>query len=128
MPVALNHTIVRAYDKTATARHYTTILGLPDRTTFGPFAVVMLGNDVSSDVADDHGTPTPQHYAFLVGEAEFDAILGRLVERGITYYADPFRRRPGEVNGNDGGRGLYWVDPNGHSLEIITVPYGGWTG
>lgn len=125
MPVDLNHTIVNAHDKTATARHFTTILGLPEHTTFGPFAVVTLGNGVSLDVADDHGTPTPQHYAFLVGEDEFDAIHGRLVERGITYYADPFRHRPNEINHNDGGRGLYWVDPNGHSLEILTVPYGG---
>ncbi|HEY0693536.1 MAG TPA: VOC family protein, partial [Kribbella sp.] len=68
---------------------------------------------------------TPQHYAFLVGEPEFDAIFGRIRERGLDYWADPFRRRPGEINTNDGGRGVYWLDPNGHVLEIITRPYGG---
>ena len=128
MPVELNHTIVRAHDKEATARHLTTLLGLPEHTTFGPFAVVQLTNGVSLDVADDHGTPHPQHYAFLVTEEEFDAIHGRIVAEGLTYWADPFHRTEGAINHNDGGRGLYWLDPNGHSLEILTVPYGGWPG
>ena len=79
---------------------------------------------VSLDFADDHGTVHPQHYAFLVGEAEFDEILGRIRERGLTYWADPFERQPNEINTEDGGRGLYWQDPNGHVLEIITRPYG----
>jgi catechol 2,3-dioxygenase-like lactoylglutathione lyase family enzyme len=122
----LNHTIVLARDKEATARHLTTLLGLPEPTSYGPFAVVQLANGVSLDVADDHGEPQPQHYAFLVTEEEFDAVLGRLVEQGRTYWADPFHRRPGAVNRADGGRGLYWLDPNGHSLEVLTVPYGGW--
>ena len=67
----------------------------------------------------------PRHYAFLVGEAEFEEIFGRIKERGLDYWADPFKNRPGEINHNDGGRGVYWDDPNGHVLEIITVPYGG---
>ena len=125
MTAMLNHTIVHARDKEATARHLTTVLGLPPHTTFGPFAVVQLANGVSLDVADDHGTPHPQHYAFLVDDDEFDAIHGRIQDRGLEWWADPFHRRPGEVNHDDGGRGLYWNDPNGHSLEIITVPYGG---
>jgi catechol 2,3-dioxygenase-like lactoylglutathione lyase family enzyme len=125
MSVELNHTIVRARDKQETARHLVEILGLPEPTTFGPFVVVQVANGVSLDVADDHGTPHPQHYAFLVGDDEFDAIHGRIRERGLDWWADPFHRRPREVNHDDGGRGLYWLDPNGHSLEIITVPYGG---
>ena len=125
MSVELNHTIVRAHDKQETARHLVEILGLPEPTTFGPFVVVQVANGVSLDVADDHGTPHPQHYAFLVGDDEFDAIHARIREHGLEWWADPFHRRPGEVNHDDGGRGLYWLDPNGHSLEIITVPYGG---
>ena len=128
MPVELNHTIVQARDKEATARHLTTLFDLPEHTTFGPFAVVQLANGVSLDIADDHGTPHPQHYAFLVSEEEFDAIHVRILESGLTYWADPSHRREGVVNRNDGGRGLYWLDPNGHSLEILTVPYGGWPG
>jgi hypothetical protein len=60
-----------------------------------------------------------------VGEAEFDEIFGRIKERELPYFADPFHHEPDAINTNDGGRGLYWDDPNGHVLEIITVPYGG---
>ena len=67
-----------------------------------------------------------RHYAFLVTEEEFDAVHERIVAAGLTYWADPFHRREGEINRADGGRGLYWLDPNGHSLEVLTVPYGGW--
>ncbi len=126
MPVELNHTIVQARDKEATARHLTTLFDLPEPTTYGPFAVVQLANGVSLDIADDHGAIHPQHYAFLVTEEEFDAIHGRIVASGLTYWADPFHRQESVVNRNDGGRGLYWLDPNGHNLEILTVPYGGW--
>ena len=79
---------------------------------------------VSLDFADDHGPPSPQHYAFLVSEPDFDQIFGRIRDRRLPYWADPGKRRPGEVNTNDGGRGVYWEDPSGHFLEIITRPYG----
>jgi hypothetical protein len=85
---------------------------------------VHLHNDVSLDLADDHGAVSPQHYAFLVSETEFDEILGRITQRGLPYWADPGRHHPSEINHNDGGRGVYWDDPNGHFLEIITRPYG----
>jgi catechol 2,3-dioxygenase-like lactoylglutathione lyase family enzyme len=127
MTVELNHTIVHARDKHATARHLVEILGLPAPTVYGPFVVVQVDNHVSLDVADDHGTPHPQHYAFLVSDQEFDAIHGRIRERDLDWWADPFHRRPREINTADGGRGVYWNDPDGHSLEILTVPYGGWS-
>jgi extradiol dioxygenase family protein len=126
MAVQLNHTIVRAHDKHETARFLVEILGLPEPATVGPFLEVKVANDVSLDVADDQGKPHMAHYAFLVSEDEFDAIHGRIQERGLPYWADPLHRRPGEINHEDGGRGLYWDDPNGHILEILTVPYGGW--
>ena len=125
MNIQLNHTIVRVGDKQESAAFLTEILGLPAATAYGPFVVVELNNDVSLDFADDHGPANPQHYAFLVEESDFDNIFARIKQRGLTYWADPFRRRPGEFNTNDGGRGVYWEDPNGHLLEIITVPYGG---
>jgi catechol 2,3-dioxygenase-like lactoylglutathione lyase family enzyme len=126
MPVQLNHTIVHARDKHATARFLVEILGLPEAAPYGPFLEVKVANGVSLDVANDDGTPHPQHYAFLVSEEEFDEIHGRIQERGLPYWADPFHRQPGEINHEDGGRGLYWDDPDGHVLEILTVPYGGW--
>lgn len=121
----MNHTIVSVRDKHEAAQFLTEILGLPAATTFGPFAVVQLANDVSLDFADDHGPVVPRHYAFLVEDAEFDEIFGRIKERGLEYWADPAKQRLGEINHHDGGRGVYWEDPNGHFLEIITVPYGG---
>ncbi len=125
MAIQLNHTIVHAKDKHESARFLVEILGLPAAASFGPFLVVQVANDVSLDFAGaDHGPVHPQHYAFLVGEAEFDEIFGRIKERALPYWADPSHRRPGEINHNDGGRGVYWDDPNGHSLEIITRPYG----
>lgn len=91
---------------------------------FGPFWVVTLDNGVSLDFQDSDEKIPIEHYAFLVSEAEFDAILARIRERGLVYWADPAHERELEINRNDGGRGLYWNDPNGHYLEIITRPYG----
>jgi catechol 2,3-dioxygenase-like lactoylglutathione lyase family enzyme len=124
MPVHLNHTIVAARDKWESATFLTDLLGLKPPTAYGPFAVVELDNDVSLDFIDDPEIHQ-RHYAFLVSEQEFDEIFGRIRDRGLPYWADPFEKHPGEINTNDGGRGVYWSDPNGHKLEIITVPYGG---
>jgi len=125
MSVELNHTIVHVSDKDAAAETLAEVLGVGAPTSYGPFRVLTLANGVSLDFADDHGAPDGQHYAFLVGAEEFDAIHQRIVDRGWTFWADPFHQRPGEINTNDGGRGLYWEGPDGHNLEIITVPYGG---
>ena len=125
MPVKLNHTIVRVRDKRESATFFSEILGLAEPVPFGPFLVVNVDNEVSLDFADDHGEPPSQHYAFLVTEDEFDQIFERIRARDLPYWADPGRRRPGEFNTNDGGRGVYWEDPSGHFLEIITRPYGG---
>jgi len=124
MTVQLNHTIVRVRDKQESATFLVEMLGLDDPTPYGPFLVVQVDNDVSLDFADDLGPSVPQHYAFLVGESEFDEIFGRIRDRALPYWADPMKRRPGEFNTNDGGRGVYWEDPSGHFLEIITRPYG----
>jgi catechol 2,3-dioxygenase-like lactoylglutathione lyase family enzyme len=120
----LNHTIVNVRDKRESATFLSEILGLPAPATFGPFLVVQVDNDVSLDFADDHGPVRPQHYAFLVSEAEFDAVFARIKERDLPYWADPGKKRPGDNNTNDGGRGVYWEEPSGHFLEIITRPYG----
>ena len=124
MAVELNHTIVHATDRDATAAFLTGILGLPDATPYGPFLEVKVANGASLDVMQVDEVH-PQHYAFLVSEDEFDVIRERIRSRGLTHWADPFHRNEG-INHNDGGRGLYWRDPDGHNLEILTVPYGGW--
>jgi catechol 2,3-dioxygenase-like lactoylglutathione lyase family enzyme len=125
VPAALNHTIVAARDREAAAGFLAEMLGLPAPTSFGPFLCVETGNGVSLDFMSwgEHEI-APQHYAFLVSEAEFDDIFGRIEARGLPYWADPHKSSPGEVNHHDGGRGVYWDDPSGHLLEIITRPYG----
>jgi catechol 2,3-dioxygenase-like lactoylglutathione lyase family enzyme len=124
MPVHFNHTIVAARDKHEAAGFLAEVLGRKPPTSYGPFAVVELDNGVSLDFMDDPKVK-PRHYAFLVGEQEFDEIFGRIQARGLDYWADPFEQQPGKINTQDGGRGVYWNDPNGHKLEIITRPYGG---
>ena len=124
MAIQLNHTIVSARDKRESATFLAEILGLDPPVPFGPFLVVGVDNDVTLDFIDDPGPIHSQHYAFLVSETEFDEIFGRIRARGLAYWADPFRRQPGEINTHDGGRGVYWEDPSGHNLEIITRPYG----
>ena len=124
MPAQLNHTIVASRDKRESATFLSEVLGLPAPEPYGPFLVVEAANGVSLDFSDHDGDIPSQHYAFLVSEDEFDEIFGRIRDRGLTYYADPGARRPGEINTHDGGRGVYWSDPSGHWLEIITRPYG----
>ncbi|MFH0522012.1 VOC family protein [Streptomyces sp. M41] len=124
MAVELNHTIVAAHDKKASAQFLADILGLEVSPQYGPFIPVEIPNGVTLDYADSPGAITPQHYAFLVSEDDFDTIFGRIKGAGLTYWADPYHRRPGEINHNDGGRGTYFEDPNGHNLEILTRPYG----
>ncbi len=124
MSVALNHTIIACRDQQRSAAFLTEILGLPAATRFARFLVVETDNGVSLDFAETDSAITTQHYAFLTGEDEFDVIFGRITDRGIQYWADPGRSRPGEINRNDGGRGVYFADPDGHLMEVITRPYG----
>jgi catechol 2,3-dioxygenase-like lactoylglutathione lyase family enzyme len=123
--VELNHTIVTVRDKHVSAVFIADLLGLPAPGSYGPFATVETGNGVSLDFADWADRFDVQHYAFLVGDDEFDAIYGRIVERGLPHWADPHHEQPGAINHGDGGCGVYFEDPSGHSLEILTVPYGG---
>ncbi|MFF8447118.1 VOC family protein [Streptomyces leeuwenhoekii] len=124
MTIELNHTIVAAHDKEASARFLAGLLGLEVGPTYGPFLPVEIPNGVTLDFLDTEGEITPQHYAFLVSEDDFDVIFARVREAGLTYWADPYRHRPGEINHNDGGRGVYFDDPDGHRLELLTRPYG----
>jgi catechol 2,3-dioxygenase-like lactoylglutathione lyase family enzyme len=125
MPVQLNHTIVAARDAETSARWFAEVFGTEKPSAFGHFWQVSTANGVGLDFASvGDGELTPQHYAFLVGEDDFDRIFGRVLELNLDHWADPFQRRPGEINHHDGGRGVYFLSPDGHFLEIITRPYG----
>jgi catechol 2,3-dioxygenase-like lactoylglutathione lyase family enzyme len=127
MSVQLNHTIVHSKDAKAGATFLAEVLGLEPPRHWGPFEIVEVAHGLSLDYLDVGDVDiVPQHYAFLVSEPEFDEIFGRIEERGLEYFADPPGDGKGQINHNDGGRGVYWADPSGHWLEILTVPYGGW--
>lgn len=123
MPV-LNHHIVSATDSEASARYYCDVLGLEPPVKLGPFAVLKVSADTTLDFLDATGDFDRQHYAFLVTETEFDEIFARVKDRGQPYWADPGHDEPNQLNAWDDGRGVYFDDPDGHSLEIITRPYG----
>ncbi|WP_157217085.1 VOC family protein [Flavisphingomonas formosensis] len=124
MATELNHIIIWCNDQPATAAFFAGVLGRPAPRTFAHFHVVDMDNGVSLDFMEKHGTVSPQHYAFLIDEEDFDTAFARISAAGLDYWADPACTRRGEINHNDGGRGLYFQDPNRHLLEIITRPYG----
>jgi catechol 2,3-dioxygenase-like lactoylglutathione lyase family enzyme len=123
MAVTLNHTIIHAHDSAASAAFLSEVLGLAPPTTLSHFTVVQVG-DTSLDFLETDGDISPRHFAFKVSEDEFEAIFDRLKARRLPYWADPFHKEPGRINRWDDGRGLYFEDPNGHNLEILTRSYG----
>lgn len=122
--VQLNHTVVYARDRRLSAEFIAAILGLEVGAPFGPFLPVDLGNGVTLDYYEKRDEPIQsQHYAFLVPDAQFDAMIVRIEAAGATYYADPGHTDPGRINSLFGGRGAYFDDPDGHNMEIMTRPY-----
>jgi catechol 2,3-dioxygenase-like lactoylglutathione lyase family enzyme len=128
MAAALNHTIVHARDARASAEFYAEVFGFEPAKPFGPFLDLETANGVTLAVLGADEKFEPQHYAFLVADAEFDAIFARVKARGLEYWADPGKKQRGAINSHFGGRGVYFEDPGGHLLEIITRPYGDWPG
>ena len=126
MTAKLNHTIVHARDKRASAAFYVEVMGFAAPRAFGPFLDVETGNGVTLALLETGEDFEPQHYAFLVSDAEFDAVFARVQGRGLAYWADPAKQLKGKTNTHFGGRGVYFEDPGGHLLEIITRPYGDW--
>jgi catechol 2,3-dioxygenase-like lactoylglutathione lyase family enzyme len=120
---ALNHIIIPAKDKDASATFLADILGVQPQPQWGPFRPVQTSNGVTLDFVDSKDVRT-QHYAFLVDDQEFDASFARVKKAGIPYFADHDKSGPGKINHHWGGRGFYFEDPNGHLLELITKPYG----
>lgn len=126
MRVELNHTIVWCRDQQQSAAFLIAILGLPEPAiAFGPMLVVRLANGVSLDFYTHDSPIAPQHYAFLVDEGSFDAILARIRDQGLPHWAAPGRLQPGETYRHNGGRGVYFDDPDGHLLEVMTRPHAG---
>lgn len=125
MPITFNHSILAARDRFESASFLANILGLPEPTTWGPFAIVTLDDGVTIQFAEPNVDDIQmQHYAFLVDDANFDQIYQRIRDQAIEHWADPQATLPGQINTNHGGRGVYFRDPSGHGLEVLTRPYG----
>jgi len=122
MAIELNHTIVPAHDKIASAKFFAKILGLPfDKGAVGYFAPVQVNETLTLDFDDDVDRFDVHHYAFKVSEAEFDAIFSRIQAEGIPYGSEPHSRDDMNINHRGGGRGVYFCDPNEHIFELLTV-------
>jgi catechol 2,3-dioxygenase-like lactoylglutathione lyase family enzyme len=120
MTIRLDHTIVPAKDKVASADFFAEIFGLKV-TNGGHFAQVQINESLTFDFADEAEPSQGHHYAFHVSETEFDAIFSRVKAKGIPYGSGPFSHKDGKINKRRGGRGFYFEDPNGHLLEVMTV-------
>ena len=123
MNVQLNHTIVWCRDKQKSSAFLTELLGLGAPIPFGPMLVVALDNQISLDFYESEDKIAQQHYAFLVPDEHFERVFARVKARGLKYWADPGKRRPMELYSHNGGRGLYFDDPDGHLLEVMTRAY-----
>lgn len=125
--VRFDHTIVPAIDKRTSAEFFAEIFGLAAPTQAGAFLQVRLSDGRIFDFAEPGIDFPGQHFAFLVDDATFDAVVERLRAWGVDHWADPQGRHPGEINHNHGGRGVYFLDPAGHYLEALTARYDGST-
>jgi catechol 2,3-dioxygenase-like lactoylglutathione lyase family enzyme len=123
MTVSFNHTIVASKDRAKSAEFYRWLLELPEAPSWGPFTNVQLSDGVLLQFAEPPVEIQMQHYAFLVDDDLFDRAYERLRASGVEHWADPHKKRPNETNTEHGGRGVYFNDPAGHGLELITRPY-----
>ena len=119
MAITLNHTIVPAHDKHASAKFFADIMGLKVEPSAGHFVPVKITDSLPFDF-DNSTNFESHHYAFRVSDDDLEVILARVNAAGIDYFADPGHRRAGELNTYNNGRGFYFSDPNGHNLEVGT--------
>ena len=123
MSVRLNHTIVPARDKETSARFYERMFGFEYVGPMGHFTPVRIPSQSLTLDFDQDDSFTPRHYAFKVSEAEFDAIFAKVVEAKLPYGSGPFSAEDMQINHWNGGRGVYFRDPSGHLLELLTRDY-----
>ena len=123
MTVTFNHTIIAAKDRHASAMFFRELFELAQAPSWGVFVNLQLDDGVLLQFAEPPVEIQMQHYAFLVDDELFDRAYGRLQAWGIEHWADPRMRNSGQINTEHGGRGVYFKDPAGHAIEMITKPY-----
>ena len=121
MTIELNHTIVPARDKEQSARFFADIFGLKYEGPSGHFAPVRVNDRLTFDFDEDDSFEA-HHYAFHVSDAEFDAIFQRVQQAALLYGSHPWDAENRKLNDWNGGRGVYFRDPSGHLLELLTRP------
>ena len=121
MTIILNHTIVPARDKAAAARFFAQLFGLKSEGSDGHFAPVRV-NDTLTLLFDEDTSFDSHHYAFHVSDSEFDDIFDRIKKAQLPYGSAPWSLDDGKLNDWNGGRGVYFKNPDGHVLELMTVP------
>ncbi|AMO22903.1 VOC family protein [Ramlibacter solisilvae] len=124
MAIALDHLIVPARDRTASAQLLARLLDVPwSESAVAPFTEVYVSDSLTLDF-DQHDAPFPVlHFCFRVDEAKFDEILQRLTAAGIPYRSTPGGETDMKINTHGGGRLMYWNEPDGHVWEALTVSY-----
>ena len=123
MTARFNHTIIASTDAGQMADFYLELLEAHPAPSWGPFTNLSIADDVLLQFATPPMAFPPQHYAYLLDDAHFDRAYRWIVDRSLDHWADPQRSRPGEINDEHGGRGVYLLDPSGHYLELMTRPY-----
>ncbi|WP_313549966.1 VOC family protein [Corynebacterium sp.] len=123
MTARFNHTIIAAKETAEMAQFYRELLETQDLPAWGPFINLSIGDGVMLQFATPTMEFSPNHYAYLLDDAHFDRALATIQDRGYEHWADPQRQRPGEINNEHDGRGVYLLVPSGHYLELITRPY-----
>ena len=123
MTARFNHTIIASTDPAEMAEFYRDLLEADEAPSWGPFVNLQIADGVLLQFAAPPMDFPPQHDAYLLEDAHFDRTYSQINDRGLEHWADPQRARPGEINNEHGGRGVYLLDPSGHYLELITRPY-----
>ncbi|MFT3876206.1 MAG: VOC family protein [Propioniciclava sp.] len=123
MTARFNHTIIASLDPAVMAAFYLDLLEADEAASWGVFTNIQIGDGVLLQFAAPPFEFPPQHYAYLLDDDHFDRACATIRAQGREHWADPQRTRPGEINHEHDGRGVYLLDPSGHYLELITHPY-----
>lgn len=123
MTARFNHTIIASTDAAQMHQFYLELLEAQSAPSWGPFQNLVIGDGVLLQFATPPMDFPPQHYAYLLDDEHFDRAHAWIQRQGHEFWADPQRQKPGEINQEHNGRGLYLLDPSGHYLELLTKPY-----
>jgi len=121
MAITLDHTIVPAHDKVASAEFFAKLFGLTYTGPMGPFAQVPVNETLTFDFDDRRERFEVHHYAFHVSDPEFDAIFARVKDADLAYGSQPWTPEDMQVRIVREGRIVFFRDLDNHLLEVRTM-------